>query len=181
MAPQPLRLRIFFSSPGDVKDERGQAHQVLWSLQQERRYRGRVIFEAVAWDGPGVEIPMLATETPQLSVNQRLSTPSKCDIVVVILWSRMGTPLPDKFHKSNGAPYLSGTEWEFEDAWHASPRPEILVYRRTEKPIIEYTDPDDVRNQLEQIERVQCFFPAWHTRGGGADRDDHATRTGGGA
>ncbi|ETX08084.1 nSTAND1 domain-containing NTPase [Candidatus Entotheonella palauensis] len=156
-ASQPLRLRIFFSSPGDVKDERVQALQVLGRLQHEKRYRERVIFQALAWDGPGVEIPMLAAETPQVSVNQGLGTPSECDIVVVILWSRMGTPLPDTFRKSNGDPYLSGTEWEFENALHAELQPEILVYRRTEDPPFTMRDPErDAK--IEQFDRVERFF-----------------------
>jgi hypothetical protein len=45
----------------------------------------------------------------------------------------MGTPLPPEYRKPNGALYLSGTEWEYEDALGADPQPDILVYRRTEE------------------------------------------------
>jgi hypothetical protein len=38
---------------------------------------------------------------------------------VVILWSRMGTPLPAEYTKADGTAYLSGTEWEFLDAVEA--------------------------------------------------------------
>jgi hypothetical protein len=63
--------------------------------------------------------------------------------VIVILWSRMGTPLPDNLRKPNGEPYLSGTEWEYEDAvnWPRQPRRQVLVYRRTEKLKLEIDDP----------------------------------------
>jgi hypothetical protein len=47
-----------------------------------------------------------------------------------------------KFTKANGEPYLSGTEWEYEDAANADPPPDILLYRRTQKPLIEIDDPD---------------------------------------
>jgi hypothetical protein len=53
--------------------------------------------------------------TPQEAVNRSLSKPSQCDVVVVILWGRMGTPLPESYKKPNGTLYLSGTEWECED------------------------------------------------------------------
>ena len=67
---------------------------------------------------------MLASLTPQEAVNRFGAQPSECDIVVVVLWSRMGTRLdPAAFgEKPGGGPYLSGTEWEFEDAWGAKPR-----------------------------------------------------------
>ena len=56
--------------------------------------------------------------------------------MIVIFWSRMGTPLPEEYVKDDGArPYLSGTEWEYLDAKRAAEgagRPKILVYRRTE-------------------------------------------------
>ena len=35
-----------------------------------------------------------ATLTPQEAVNRGLPRPSACDCVVVVLWARMGTPLP---------------------------------------------------------------------------------------
>jgi hypothetical protein len=43
-------------------------------------------------------------------------SPSECDIVLVIFWSRMGTPLSDEHCKPDGTPYHSGTEWEYFDA-----------------------------------------------------------------
>ena len=55
--------------------------------------------ELVAWDDPAARIPMLATETPQESVNTARPRPATCDIVIVILWARIGTPLPDSIKK----------------------------------------------------------------------------------
>ncbi len=56
------------------------------------------------------------TETPQASIVQGLGRPSGCDIVIVALWAHMGTPLPADWRKSDGSPYLSGTEWAYRDA-----------------------------------------------------------------
>ena len=74
----------------------------------------------VSWDDPAAPTPMPAALTPQEAVNRFGPKPSECDVVVVVLWSRMGTHLDLKaFRKPDGEPYLSGTEWEFEDALNA--------------------------------------------------------------
>jgi hypothetical protein len=120
-----------------------------------------VKLELIAWDDPAARLPMLATETPQDSVNAARPRPATGDIVIVVLWSRMGTPLPDSVRKPNGEPYLSGTEWEYEDAVHAlqQPRPQVLVYRRTEEPKIGLRDLQK-KEKEEQFERVEAFFGA---------------------
>ena len=98
--------------------------------------RGRIVLETVARDKPGADTPMLATMTPQEAIAQQRPKPSQCDIVIVIFRSRMGTTLPVDYVKPDGSAYLSGTEWEYLDALHASAqggrRPITLVYRRTE-------------------------------------------------
>jgi WD40 repeat protein len=42
----------------------------------------------------------------------------------------MGTPLPDTYLKDDGSRYLSGTEYEYEEAITAKSPLYILVYRR---------------------------------------------------
>src|SRR5512132_2455130 len=124
-------VRIFLSSPGDVAEERTLARQFIDSeLPKFPHFREKVKFELIAWDDPAARIPMLATETPQESVNAARPRPATCDIVIVILWSRMGTPLPDNLRKPTGEPYFSGTEWEYEDAINSTrqPLPQVLVY-----------------------------------------------------
>jgi formylglycine-generating enzyme required for sulfatase activity len=102
---------------------------------------------------------MLANETPQGSVNNARPRPSTCDIVIVILWARMGTPLPETIRKPGGEPYLSGTEWEYLDAINSplEPKPAVLVYRRTERPKVELDD-DDYPEKLAQYQKVRSFF-----------------------
>src|SRR5512143_3373912 len=88
----PLHLRVFLASPGDVADERALALTVLEQLQYDPLLRGRITLETVAWDQPGAGTPMLAPMTPQEAIAEGLPKPSECDIVIVIFWSRMGTP-----------------------------------------------------------------------------------------
>src|ERR1700757_4846427 len=76
--------------------------------------------------------------------------PADCDIVLVILRARMGTVLDvASLKKPDGSPYLSGTEWEFEDAWNANPQPEIMVYRSVNVPAVPLNDPDRKEKQSQ--------------------------------
>ena len=104
---RPRHLRVFLSSPQDVADERAIAVRVLSRLPYDPFLRGRVTLEIVAWDGPGGHVPMTATSTPQAAIDQGLARPSECDVVLVILWNRMGTPLPDTYRRVDGTRYGS--------------------------------------------------------------------------
>lgn len=169
----PLRLRVFLASPGDVSNERSLAREVLGQLPYDPLLRGKVEFEIVAWDQPGAGVPMLATMTPQAAIAAGLPKPSECDIVVVIFWSRMGTPLPDDYErKPDGTPYLSGTEWECLDAIRAAEaggRPAVLVYRRTEKCLLDQDDPE-YEEKRTQYQRVKSFFAAFRNADGSIRR-----------
>jgi hypothetical protein len=162
-----MHLRFFISSPGDVRDERTFAQQVIeQELPKDPLLRGKITCEAMCWDDPNAPVAMPATLTPQEAVNQGLVKPSQCDAVIVILWSRLGTPLPETYKKPDGSPYLSGTEWEFEDAIAASPPPCILVYRRKTK--VDFGDPDDpdFYDKAEQWKRVKQFFERFRNADG---------------
>lgn len=161
-----MHLRIFLSSPGDVGDERTLAQSVIeQELPRDPLLRGQLTCEAVRWDDPTAPVAMPATLTPQEAVNRGLAKPSECDVVIVILWSRMGTPLPESYRKADGSSYHSGTEWEFEDALAATPQPHILVYRCTAKVNIDVDDPG-ADQLLEQRRRVMQFFKRFESADG---------------
>lgn len=67
--------------------------EVLRDLQSDPLLRGKLAIEVVSWDDPDAPSPMPANLTPQQAVDRGLPRPSECDLVVVILWGRMGTPL----------------------------------------------------------------------------------------
>jgi len=157
---QPAGYRIFLASPGDVRDERELARVVIEQVRLERAFRERVNLEIIAWDQPGVAVAMEAGLTPQEAIKRGLPQPSQCDLVVVILWSRMGTPLPAEYTKPDGTAYRSGTEWEYRDAITAaqrSDRPKVWLYRRKQVPDLNLEDPefDEKRRQWQQ---VKAFF-----------------------
>ncbi len=98
-------LRVFVSSPGDVGRERELAGQVLNRLQGE--YIRRVKLEPYLWEYE----PMRATTDYQGNIPK----PSDFDIVICILWSRLGSRLNEKYRHADGSPYASGTEYELEE------------------------------------------------------------------
>jgi formylglycine-generating enzyme required for sulfatase activity len=164
----PLHLRVFLASPGDVAYERGLAIKVIEGLQYAPGLTDKITTHTVAWDKPAEGTPMLATMTPQEAIAAQLPKPSECDFVVVILWSRMGTPLPPEWVKPDGSRYLSGTEWECLEAMEAARRsgkPDVLIYYRTEKPKIELEDPDlDIKR--DQFAKVKAFLKSFENPDG---------------
>jgi hypothetical protein len=156
----PKHIRIFISSPGDVIQERKVALEVIDNLLYDPIFREKIVFNIIAWDKAGSGTPMLATMIPQAAINAGMPKPSECDIVVVIFWSRMGTPLTEQYKKENGDLYLSGTEWEFYDALNNAKnygKPELVVYRRTEKIMLN-PDDHDFDDKVRQYSRVKDFF-----------------------
>ena len=147
-------LRIFVSSPGDVAEERALTARVLNRLAGEfsRRTRLKPIF----WEHE----PLLATSTFQ----DQIVSSSEADIVVCIVWSRLGTRLPSQFRRADGSAYASGTEYEFEiaaEAHKAYGKPELLVYRKTTHPVVNLQDEENVRSRLDQKRALDVFLQHW--------------------
>ncbi len=160
MSPTPKHVRIFLASPSDVQDERSLAMKVIENVIYDPSFVEKVSIRIVAWDKNETNVPMMASMTPQMAITAGMPKPSDCDIVVVIFWSRMGTPLPDEYQKEDGTNYASGTEWEFEDALRAAKefgKPDILVYRRTDNITLDPNDSDFMK-KYEQWKKVQDFF-----------------------
>ena len=140
------QFRIFLASPGDVPLERKLAREAITHISSERRFRGRINIEIIAWDQPGAAVAMEAGLTPQEAIAQGLPKPEDCDLAVIILWSRIGTQLPADFElKQDGSPYLSGTEWEYLNAlkgYRTNGKPAVWVYRRIGAPNPDLDDPE---------------------------------------
>ena len=147
-------IRIFVSSPGDVGQERVLAARVLARLQGD--FAGYADIEPILWEHE----PLRATAHFQ----KQIVTPSSTDIVVCILWSRLGTRLPsDQFVRPDGSTYASGTEWEFEDAALAyleKGTPDLLVYRRSTPPPLSFKD-ESALDRVEQKRALDAFIDRW--------------------
>ena len=157
-------FRVFVSSPGDVAEERGCAHDILTNLPEEPAWRGKISIEVVRWDNPNSPTPMYANFPPQEAVNRNLPKPSACDLVVLILWARFGTPLVKPL-KVDGSRFLSGTEWEYDDARKG--KVPILLHRRMSDPQVSLRDPD-YEEKRRQLALVDGFFKSLSDVGGAA-------------
>ena len=152
-------LRIFISSPGDVNEERVLARRVLERLRGE--FANHLNLEPIFWEHE----PLLATAGFQ----EQIPRPRETDIVVCILWSRLGTRLPEQFKRPDGTPYASGTEFEFEDAvdgHRAQGFPDLLVYRKTAEPVVSLQDEQALLARLGQKKALDLFVEKWFHAGG---------------
>jgi WD40 repeat protein len=152
----PQRLRVFISSPGDVPDERLRADLVIDKLTQD--YSRFFAIESYRWEHE----PMLASGHFQ----DAIEPPSASDIVILILWSRLGTPLPEKtgtreYRGLDGRAPVTGTEWEFEDALAAAQArgaPDILVFRNVSPATIDARDVQARARSLAQLDALDAFW-----------------------
>ena len=144
----PVReVKIFVSSPGDVNSERALAFRVIKRLQRE--YVEHLKIVPVLWE----RLPLEAVAGFQDEI-ERIASPAVADIVVFILWSRLGTPLGPEFLKPDGTPYNSGTEYEFDVSLKAreeTGKPAILVY-------IKEADLESGRFKRDQLDRHTAWI-----------------------
>ncbi len=158
---QVRQFSVFVSSPSDVRDERALAVKILDAMPFKAWARGRLAIETISWDDDRANVPRPAHLTPQQAINRGLAKPSECDVVVVFLWSRLGTPISAE-KSGDGKAYRSGTEWEYLDAIAAASqrepdqpaKPYVLVFRRRQDPGFKRKDPnyDDLNSQWQQVE-----------------------------
>jgi hypothetical protein len=150
-------VRIFVSSPGDVLPERHRVSQVIERLG--RRFRDALTLEPIFWEWE----PLTAGKHFQ----ENIKKPSTADVVVMVLWSRLGTPLPrEKFIGRILGGQVTGTEWEFEDAlggYRDTGRPELLVYIKKALVETRFDDPDDPHLDAvrEDKRRLNRFLKTW--------------------
>ena len=152
-----MLVRFFISSPKDVAVERALALRVLKSeLPSDPLLKGRLFTDIVAWDDtPGS--PFLANCPPQKAITKFKGEPNKCDVFIIILGSRLGTPPGGEFIRPDGQPYSSGTEFEFDNACAARPPIDILLYAKKDPDKISLDDPDFIEKK-RQFELLQAFI-----------------------
>lgn len=152
----PRRLRLFISSPGDVPKERLRADMIVEKLTQD--FARFFVLESYRWEHE----PMLASGHFQDAIDP----PGRFDIVVLIVWSRLGTPLPEKtcvreYRGIDGRAPVTGTEWEYEDALRAQQAngtPDILVFRNRAPAEIDTFDAVARAKRLAQLDALDTFW-----------------------
>jgi WD40 repeat protein len=150
------RLRIFVSSPGDVTSAREIAALTIERLTQD--YARLLTIEPYLWEFEA----MLASGHFQDSIEP----PSAFDIVVLIVWSRLGTALPERtsvreYRGIDGRAPVTGTEWEFEEALQAARTtgaPDLLVYRDLKPAPFHTHDAGQFEQQATQLRALNDFW-----------------------
>ena len=141
------RLKIFVSSPGDVVPERQVARSVIGALNEEMM--GKVFLIPRLWE----QEPLLVSETFQAQIDALGET----DILLGILWSRIGSPLPESVLRSDGTRYDSVTAFELESvltAHRSRGKPDILLYCKLGAPTMSLDDREELMDRLEQMDRL---------------------------
>jgi WD40 repeat protein len=150
------RLRIFVSSPGDVKAAREIAALTIERLAQD--YARFLHIEPYLWEFEA----MVASGHFQ----DAIEPPSAFDVVVLIVWSRLGISLPlrtalREYRGLDGRAPVTGTEWEFEEALQAARRsgtPDILVYRNQKPAPFDTQDVVRFEEQAQQLKALNAFW-----------------------
>jgi hypothetical protein len=80
---------------------------------------------------------------------------------VGILWSRIGSELPESVLRDDGTRYESGTVFEFEEAlrgFEDDGKPDILVYRKTAIPTTPLDNREAVLERIDQVEMLDAYI-----------------------
>jgi hypothetical protein len=153
------RLRVFVSSPGDVKASREIAALTIERLAQD--YARFLKIEPYLWEFEA----MIASGHFQDSIEP----PSA---LVLIEWSRLGTSLPERtevreYRGIDGRAPVTGTEWKFEEALQATRKsgaPDLLVYRSVASiaSLERYRPPLKALTSNPQRVNFRCHCSFWH-------------------
>ncbi len=149
------RVRVFVSSPGDVRAERKITEEVLSFLQAE--FSSYLCIDPLFWEN---EVQFAHND-----FQGNIEPPSQSDLFICILWSRLGTRLhPRKYTRADGSPYLSGTEFEFEDAIEAFKKtrcPHLMLFKNETEVRIPENPPNEYTERTAQRHALQAFFENW--------------------
>jgi energy-coupling factor transporter ATP-binding protein EcfA2 len=136
---------IFISSPVDVLPEREIADRVIARL--DGIWGAHVRLRAERWERRHYDAAR--------SFQEAIGDMAAHEIVVGILWKRIGSPLPpDRFVRADGSPYESGTVFELESAIAASEgtgRPLVYLFRKTAEVSFPAATVDEDRRQHDTL------------------------------
>ncbi|MCC7273867.1 MAG: AAA family ATPase [Alphaproteobacteria bacterium] len=153
-------ILVFVSSPGDVVAERERFTAVVERFNA--LYRPGVVIRTLRWED--------SFYTADRNFQDQIPDVAGTDLVVCILWRRIGSPLPATWRRrADGSAYESGTVFEFETAMAANAArktPDILLYRKTAGQVRDTGDPleereDERRQEEEQLAGLRAFWRRW--------------------
>jgi hypothetical protein len=163
--PPPKLVRILISSPSDVAEERKAAAELIeQELAKREAFRRPLRLHVLGYDDLHSDTPFLADRSAQASLDRGLQS-ADAEIVVAILWARMGTPVRDPSDPARIL-YQSGTEQEVEEALNAG-REVLIYFRRGSAPMPD--NDDDISEVLSQRRKVRAFRDRLEQHGRGVN------------
>jgi serine/threonine protein kinase len=180
-------IRIFVSSTGDVQKERHVAERVMRSIAAEFSLPASESYSIVQRlteenGGPENGVPnsepdyhspfilcpyFLEHQRLQLDAGYQGTIPNTAefDLVICILWSRLGTMLAPTLRMPDGSAPASGTEyeigWALDGAGKNRGVPQLRVYRNCSKPTAPLEPKEEREAFLTQWDSVQEFLERW--------------------
>lgn len=149
MSQTRKNIRIFVSSPDDMRQEREQLSEIVQSMNRSWGHFFKFQFELIGWETHGV--PGFG-EDAQDVLNKEL--PDDFEVYIGLMWCRFGTPTGRAG---------SGTEEEFNNAYarfEKDPKSvRIMFYFKEAQIPLEDIDPD-------QFGRVRKFRDSLRKKGG---------------
>ncbi len=168
--PDDRRLRIFLASPGDVAQERRATLDLLTEL--ERQFGPNFEFDTFDWDRKAFG--------SDRSFQSAIPETGSYDLVIAILWSRLGSPDTALPTMDQALPGLkaSGEEIGFGEAFPSCSAfelltaldagvngngPTVLTFRRTDPPKrrSDIDDADGAARETREWLGVDRFFRRW--------------------
>src|ERR1700757_3632488 len=176
-------IRVFVSSPGDVRAERTIADRLVRMTAEELGIPVSVQYSNLLRDAQLLESPNSSLEpetgelilfpyfweyqrfSAELGYQDQIPNTAQFDLVVCILWSRLGTKLHPRFRMPDGSEPRSGTDYEL--AWAKAQRkktpgiPAFHVYRNRSQPNPPLDAPEKLEEFLRQWKALKEFFESW--------------------
>lgn len=161
MANSIRKIRIFLAAPRDVADERQRVLDVVHRLN--RRLGEAAQLEVLSWEA--------SFYRHHADFQAPIPEARECDVVVGVLWSRMGSPLPAEFslqlpNQPNLASvrFDSSTEYELVSSLLEADRrntPKVFIFRKTSTKLPPSDPIETTSEEGSQKRMVDAFFTKW--------------------
>ena len=108
----------------------------------------------------------------EIGYQDQIPNTAQFDLVICILWSRLGTKLHPRFKMPDGSEPRSGTDYELGCAKAQRKKtpgiPALHVYRNLSQPNLKLDLPEELEEFLRQWKSLKEFFESW-----GRDSEGH--------
>ena len=153
--PNTSRVSIFVSSPGDVAHERRIARETIARLNAE--FADRIALDAYFWEYEPFDFSK--------SFQEQIPNTATFDVVLCLLWSRLGSRLGASQRLPDGSVASSGTEYEITHALASQKErnglPELHVWINQTIPSFQPEPPEVHDERIAQWRALKRFIEHW--------------------